>query len=285
MQAEQRYILKRGTLKALRRVFEHSLEREEEFAGCFEQRPQQHENVIELGFEESSRGVEGDDWIGCQTKDAPYTWHTHPICYGGDGEAPTNHGSPVFVSGEDLVGLVQDDRRNHHFLSNPTGALFFDCILTVAGILVVGAKQEAIDLWGQLTHVDMENKSKWIDEYELGISKRTSLAKVKKSIEKNKQTAYAEVVAGYKFIAFEQHCGSYGYFGGKNDVSIFDRLLKACPFTGYHAWWPRDQLPEDERTEWDTSTPRNRMLAVKEVQLRWFRSETFLVTQVMMVYY
>ncbi len=113
-------------------MFERSLETEEEVAGCFEERKvanaMPHTELVFAKLSKTTKkGFEGGDWVASTTKDARYTWHTHPICYG-DSESPSNHGSSVFASGEDLVGLVQDDRRNRHFLSNPKGLQVFDCI-------------------------------------------------------------------------------------------------------------------------------------------------------------
>lgn len=180
------------------------------------------------------------------------------------------------ASGEDLVGLVQDDARNRHFLANPSGKGVFDCVVSVAGILVIGASQELIDFWGELAVVDEGNRADWIKSYNLPRKCRNlSLDKLKTEIERK---ATAEIENSYNFNAFMDFCGAFERFG-EGDDTVFDRLWKRCPYIAYHAWWPKSQLPEDEKT-WDTSKPKTRIMAVKHIQTRWFNSRTFLESEV-----
>jgi hypothetical protein len=264
--------LSAGTMTSLRGAFERCLESEKELAGVFEVAKN------ELLFVQAQEGFEGKggDWIASSTEDAPFTWHTHPILFG-ESESPVNVGSSVMASGEDLVGLVQDDARNEHFLSNAKGKGVFDCILTVAGILVVGTSQELIEKWGEMSRIDESNKEDWIASYNLGRKcKKLPLEELKLEVQKK---AFAKIENAYNFYAFQEHCGAFGNFGKGHD-SVFDRLWKNCPYIGYHTWWPKSQLPQDEKTEWDTSKPKLRMAAIKLVQMRWFKSRTFLECEV-----
>jgi hypothetical protein len=279
------FILSGETMTWLRHVFEECLDSEEEVAGIFRVKEEEGDKK-ELLFEKNgkSNGREGRDWTASSTTDAPFTWHTHPVLFGKtEGASPSNFGSSVMASGEDLLGLVQDNVRNSkNFLANPTGQNVFDCILTVAGILVIGASQESVELWEKMSIIDKSNMKEWISEYGLeGKMRRRgslSISTVKAEIEK---VSFAKVENAFNFIAFKKYCGAYGYFGkGAKSDTVFERIWRQCPFIGYHTWWPTNLLPKDEKTIWDTSTPENRMNSVKHVQKRWFKSKTFLETNV-----
>jgi hypothetical protein len=116
------------------------------------------------------------------------------------------------ASGEDLLGLVQDNVRNSkNFLANPKGQNVFDCILTVAGILVIGASQELVELWEKMSSIDKSNMNEWISAYglegKMGRKGSLTISTVKAEIEK---VSFGKVENAYNFIAFKKYENTSG---------------------------------------------------------------------------
>ncbi len=261
------FVIGEKTMLALREVFELSLEKEEELGGVFvaATRADHH---IELSLDRKQAGFCGNDWTGCSTEDAPFTWHSHPVLFDED-DRPDNFGSSVMLSGEDLMGLVQDSALNEHFLANKDGQNVFDVVLTIAGLLVVGAGPTIVARWGELAQVTEENKSAWMAEYGIRGGKRLAVEVVKKRVER---AAWAAVENSFNFGAFKRLCGAYSSFGhDATSDSFFDALHRACPHVGYAAWNGADKRRRG---------PAERMQAGKRAQLSWFRSAEYLARDV-----
>jgi hypothetical protein len=135
---------KEETMVKLRLIFEESLKQEVEFSGFFDSCDVNGEQVLSVSsaFDHGS-GMKGEDWTASVSEDVPFSFHTHPLLFDEGGEYD-NFGSSCMLSGEDLMGLVQDSLRNDHFLSNPNGRNVFDVVVSVCGLLVVGAGSEVI---------------------------------------------------------------------------------------------------------------------------------------------
>jgi hypothetical protein len=247
MRASRRFVFSEATMVELRRLFVKSLEEEVEFSGSF---------VVDaddkLTISHLDEGYEGLDWTGSSGCDVMFSFHTHPCLFDEHG-VYDNVGSSVMLSGEDLMGLVQDSADNPHFLSNPTGANVFDVVCSVVGLLVVGAGEAVIAKFGEMAQLDETNREDWATAY--GVKNSGSLASLRKKIER---AAWAKVENSFNFHEFKKFVGAYGVFNKGGD-SVFDVLMRRCPHIGYHVWpkkvpvAKRMQLPKKQQLDWFTS--------------------------------
>lgn len=256
MRASRRFVFEEATMVELRRVFVKSLEEEVEFSGVFVADADGKLTVSQL-----DEGYEGQDWTGCSTTDVAFSFHTHPCLFDELG-VYDNVGSSVMLSGEDLMGLVQDSVDNPHFLSNPTGANVFDVVCTVVGLLIVGAGEVVIAKFGEMAQLDETNREEWAAAY--GVKNGGSIATFRKKIEK---AAWAKVENSYNFHEFKKYVGAYAVFNQGGD-SVFDVLMRQCPYIGYHVWPKKVPIAK-------------RMHLPKKQQFDWFTSDKFLQANVL----
>ncbi|KNC53981.1 uncharacterized protein AMSG_09629 [Thecamonas trahens ATCC 50062] len=220
----------RSCLVALRGMWVRSQELGVELAGVLEVAGDGTVAMATSQVEAEARcGYATDGYTVADTAadDAAYTFHTHPIEFDNDDEAPIN--VPNLISSEDMIGAVQDAAANSGFLSNPTGANMVDVLLSPLGIFVYGAGRGVLDKWEscepEITRAMAVEYAAHFARSSRGL-RRAARAKLETDIltldndglkahiaahQDSRNMFFAEVENGMMNDAFDAYIGSWGY--------------------------------------------------------------------------